>query len=192
MIPHINSVVKSSLYHLRNMSKIRKFLSLSTTERLVHAFVTSKLDNCNSVLYGLPKYVTDKLQHVQNSSARLVTLSSKHEHITPLLADLHWLPIHFRIQFKLILLTFKILHGLAPVYLQDLLTQKVSSRKLRSSSHLLLQTKSYRLKTYGLRSFSVAAPLLWNSLPPDLREIHELSSFKNNLKTYLFNLAFDL
>ena len=166
-------------------------MSLSTTERLIHAFVTSRLDNCNSVLHGLPNYVINRLQLVQNAAARLVVLSSKHDHVSPILADLHWLPIHFRIQFKILLLTFKALHGLAPVYLQDLLSKKSSSRNLRSSSQLLLQTKSFNMKTYGLRSFSVAAPLLWNSLPSDIRDIHQLSSFKSALKTYLYNLAYN-
>ena len=191
MVPHVNSVVKSSFYHLRNIAKIRNYLSLSSTERLIHAFVTSRLDNCNSVLYGLPKCVTNKLQLVQNAAARLVVLSSKRDHITPILANLHWLPINYRIEFKIILLTFKALHGLAPLYLQDLVSKKSSKKHLRSSSQLLLKTKSFNLKTYGSRSFSVAAPLLWNSLPSSLRDIHELSKFKSSLKTHLFNLAFN-
>ena len=192
MIPHVNSVVKSAYYHLRNISKIRKYLSVDSTEKLVHAFVSCKLDHCNSILFGLPKHVTDKLQLVQNSSARLVTLTRKRDHITPVLKDLHWLPVEYRIKFKILLLTFKALHGLSPTYLQDLISVYKPSRNLRSSSHLLLSSKSYNLKSYGLRSFSVAAPLLWNSLPPSLRDLHDISSFKSNLKTHLFKSAFNL
>ena len=73
MVPHINSTCKSALYHLRNIARIRKFISLKTTETLVHAFVNSKLDYCNSLAYGLPKYLLQKLQYVQNAAARLIT-----------------------------------------------------------------------------------------------------------------------
>ena len=82
---HVASICKSSFYHLRNISSIRKYLSSTTTEILVHAFVSSKLDYCNSLLYGVPNYLTKKLQRVQNAAARLITLSRKHEHITPML-----------------------------------------------------------------------------------------------------------
>ena len=99
---HVASICKSSFYHLRNISYMRKYLSSTTTEILVHAFVSSKLDYCNSLLYGLPNYQVKKLQHAQNTAARLISLSRKHEHITPILLDLHWLPIHYRIVFKVI------------------------------------------------------------------------------------------
>ena len=99
MLPHVKSVCKSAFYHLRNISRIRKLLSTKTTEYLVHAFVTSKLDHCNSLLYGVPKYVIKKLQSVQNAAARLITSSRKFDPITPILFDLHWLPISERIKF---------------------------------------------------------------------------------------------
>ena len=156
---------KTSFYHLRNIARIRKFISTKTAEILVHAFVTSRLDNCNSLLYGLPKTLLDKLQYVQNSAARLVTLSKKRDHITPLLINLHWLPIHERIKYKILLLTFKALHGLAPSYICDLITKYKPARTLRSSNELLLNSTTYNLKSYGSRSFSVSAPALWNSLP---------------------------
>ena len=75
MVPHVNNICKSSFYHLCNISRIRKFISVNTAEKLVHAFVTSRLDNCNSLLYGLPGNLLDKLQRVHKSAARLVTLS---------------------------------------------------------------------------------------------------------------------
>ena len=192
MVPHVNNICKTSFYHLCNIARIRKFISLNTAEILVHAFVTSRLDNCNSLLYGLPGSQLDKLQHVLNSAARLVTLSKKHEHITPVLRYLHWLPIKYRINFKILLLTFKVLHGLAPVYLSDLVTVYKPNRTLRSSKELLLVTPSYNLKSYGYRSFSVSAPVLWNSLPSSIRDITCLTSFKRELKTYLFKLAFSV
>ena len=192
MVPHVNCIVKSAFYHLRNIAKIRKFLSVDSTTCLVHAFVTSKLDHCNSILYGLPNCVTDKLQSVLNSAARLISLTRKHDHITPVLIDLHWLPITYRIKFKIILMTFKILHNLAPEYLNDLISIYKPARNLRSSSSLQLSTNSYNLKSYGSRCFSVSAPHLWNSLPVSLRNIHQLDTFKSALKTYLFRQAFNL
>ena len=137
---HIASICKSSFYHLRNISNIRKYLSSTTTEILVHAFVSSKLDHCNSLLYGLPNCLIKKLQHVQNAAARLITLSRKHEHITPILLNLHWLPVNYRIIFKILLITYKALNDLAPTYVRDLLTPYTPPRQLRSSSttHLLL------------------------------------------------------
>ena len=100
MLPHINTVCKSAFYHLRNLSRTREFISTETAKTLVHAFISSKLDHCNSLLYNLPKYAVKKLQYVQNAAARLITFSSKFNHIshiTPILKDLHWLPSNERI-----------------------------------------------------------------------------------------------
>ena len=187
---HIASICKSSFYHLRNISNIRKYLSSTTTEILVHAFVSSKLDNCNSLLYSLPNCLLKKLQHVQNAAARLITLSRKHEHITPILFNLHWLPVNYRIIFKILLITYKALHDLAPSYVRDLLTPYTPSRQLRSSSKDLLSIPHFNLKTYGARSFSVAAPTLWNTLPSDIKNSSSVSLFKHKLKTFLFKKAF--
>ena len=114
---HIASTCKSSFYHIRNISYIRKYLSSNSTEILVHAFVSSKLDRCNSLLYGLPNYQIKKLQHVQNAAARLITLSRKHEHITSILLNLHWLPINYRIMFKILLITYMAPKNLAASYI---------------------------------------------------------------------------
>ena len=121
MLPHVNSVCKSSFYHLRNISRIRKLLSNKTTETPVHAFVTSKLNHCNSLLYNVPKYVIKKLQSVQNAAARLITRSRKYDHITPILFDLRWIPASEGIKCKIILLTLKSLHQLSLIYIQDLI-----------------------------------------------------------------------
>ena len=104
----------------------------------------------------------------------------------PLLRALHWLPVKSRIEFKILLITFKAIHGLAPKYLCDLLTFKSSSYNLRSSDSILLSMPAVRSKTLGDRAFMVAAPRLWNSLPKDLRAITNVNSFKAHIKTYLF------
>ena len=138
MLPHVKFVCKTALYHLRNIARIRKFLSVKTTEILVHAFVSSKLDYCNSLLYNIPKYVLNKLQFVQNAAARLITCSRKYDHITPILIDLHWLPIAEHIKFKILLLTFKALHEQSPIYIKNLVTRYSPTRSLCSSSALRL------------------------------------------------------
>ena len=157
------------------------------TEILIHAFVTSKLDHCNSLLYKVPKNVIKKLQSVQNAAARLITRSRKCDRITPiLLVDLHWLPVSEGIKFKILLLTFKALHQQSPTYIQDLITRYLPSRSLRSSSTLSLNPVCFNLKTYGSRAFSVSAPELWNKLPNDIRSCENLNLFKHKIKTYLF------
>ena len=138
--PSINTsskYAKSSFFHLRNISKIRKYLTKESLKVLIHAFVTSKLDYCNSLLYGLPKSLLRKLQSVQNSAARIITLSRKYDHITPVLTQLHWLPVHFRI----LLLVYKCLNGMCPIYLANLLHYKKSKRSLRSVSNERLLEK---------------------------------------------------
>ena len=111
-------------------------------------------------------------------------------HISPLLRGLHWLPVKARIQFKILLITFKAIHGLAPKYLCDLLTFKSSLYNLRSSGSILLSMPAVRSKTLGDRAFMVAAPRLWNSLPKELRAITNVNSFKAHIKTYLFRTLY--
>ena len=125
---------KSAFYHLRTISRTRKYLSTQTTEILIHAFVTSKLNHCNSLLYNVPKNVIKKLQSLQNAAARLITRSRKCDHITPILFDPHWLPVSERIKFKIPLLTFKALHQQSPTYIQDLIP---ATCRLDRFGHLL-------------------------------------------------------
>ena len=129
------------------------------------------MDFCNALLYGLPQSVIDRLQYVQNCAARLVTRTRSSEHITPVLRRLHWLPVRQRITYKILLLTYKALNGMAPKYIADLLQPYTPTRQLRSSSKNLLVTPKFDLKFYGDRSFQVAAPRLWNSLTDDIRSI---------------------
>ena len=185
MSRHINAIVKSGYYHLRNIE--------DTTKILIHAFVVSKIDSYNSLIFGLPNHLIDKLQHLLNAAARLIMVANKYDSITPILKELHWLPIEQRIIFKINLITFKCLNNLAPPYLNELLTLYRPNRTLRSSSDKLrLVTVPYNLKTYGCRSYSVQAPILWNSLPFHIRSADSINSFKSKLKTYLFKSAYNL
>ena len=144
--------------------------------------MSSKLDHCNSLLYNVPKCTLKKLQSVQNAAARLITCSRKYDHITPILKELHWLPISERIKFKIMLLTFKALHQKSPVYIQDLVAYYQPPRILRSSNLLLLNPTNFHLKTDGSRAFAVSAPELWNSLLVSIRSYDNLSSFNLNSK----------
>ena len=169
MLPHANNVCKSAFYHRHTISRIRKYLSMQTTDILIHAFVTSKLDHWNSLPYNVPKNVIKQLQLVQNAAGRQITCARKCDYITPILFDLHWLPVSEQINFKILLLTFKALHQQSPTYIQDLITRYLLSRSLQSSFMLSLNPVSFNLKTYGSRAFTVSAPQLWNNLPDDIR-----------------------
>ena len=121
------------------------------------------------ILYGLPGYLIQRLQAVQNYGARLVKHSSKYEHATLLLLEFHWLPLEHRI-FKLLLLVFKSLNNLAPLYINELLHRYCPSRNLRSTNQGLLVIPRSNQRTYGDRAFSVAAPKLWNAQPISVKQ----------------------
>jgi hypothetical protein len=183
---HITSLVKSCNFQLRSIGQARKFLTQDATERVIHAFISSRLDCGNSLLYRLPEHQLQRVQRLQNTAARILTRTRKFDHITPVLQSLHWLPVSERIDFKILCLTYKCLHDQAPNYLQELIQLYKPSRDLRSCSKGLLKIPDTHLKTYGDRSFAKAAPTLWNALPLVIRESDSLDSFKACLKTYLF------
>jgi hypothetical protein len=187
---HINKLCKSINYNVYCIGKIRKYLTKSSAEMLVNATVTSRLDYCNSLLYGVHECLISQLQRCQNNAARVVTLTRKYNHITPVLFDLHWLPVRYRITFKILLLTYKSLNGLSPAYLSDLLKPYKPCRALRSSDNHLLTAYGWRLENFGKRSFQVAAPCLWNDIPLQIRHSATLELFKSRLKTYLFTMAY--
>ena len=186
MSNQISNICRSVRYQLRNIGFIRKYLSKSATEKIVHALISSRLDFGNALLFKLPQNLLYKLQKLQNAAARVVTLTSKRSHITPILHSLHWLPIKDRIIFKILLLTFHCVNGTAPQYNLSLIHYYTPARSLRSSTSgsLVIPRVS---KTWGERSFAHACPTLWNSLPEDIKKCITVDSFKTHVKTFLFN-----
>ena len=172
MDSHITKTCSTAFYYLHNIRRIRRYLSRDATETLIHAFITSRLDYCNSLFYGIPLYQQKKLQRVQNAAARLIFHESKHCHVTPLLYSLHWLPVKQRIHFKLLLITFKAIHGLAPKYISDLITINKGTRyKLRSNDQglKLALPRVKTLTTLG-PGLSVLLPQHYGTTSPNLSE----------------------
>ena len=136
---------------------------MNATKTFVQAFISCRLDYCNSLLYGISDVLLRRLQSVQNADARLVTGASRCDHIPPVLRQLHWLPVCQRVVFKIAGLVHQSLVGAAPAYLADdcRLLSDAGRRPLRSNSNdtrkLLVPRTHNKL---GDRSFSAAGPRL--------------------------------
>ena len=136
---------------------------------------------------GALNFVIQPLQKVQNFATRLILMAPCHQHSTPLLKKLHWLPISERIKYKIAYMCFHAINGSCPTYLSELLRIYTPYRTLRSSSDSrMLKIQQYKRKTHGFRTFTYLGPYVWNSLPQDIRQCSTLTSFKTNLKTFLF------
>ena len=167
LLTHNTKTCKAAFYHLHNIRRIRKFLTVESTKVLVHAFRMGRIDYCNSL---------------QDATARLICSTPHFSRITPVLYFLHWLPVRFRIVHKILIITFKAIHGQAPDYICNLIRVKNPSRYgLRSNSQVLIAPPSTKMKTtLGDRAFTAAAPSLWNKLQDNFNH------FKSKLKTFLF------
>lgn len=187
---HVNTISRTCHYHLRNISRIRRFLSDDACKTVVQALVTSRLDYGNALLYGLPNTTIVRLQRVQNTAARIVKRIPRKEHITPVLRELHWLPMESRLQYKILLHTYKALHGKSPAYISQMLQPYVPTRTLRSESQSLLCIPKTRTVRYGDRSFHKASPTIWNTLPDNIKTSDSVATFKRKLKTFLFKRTF--
>ena len=194
----IGAIRKSCYYHMRDFARIRRFLPKSVSITVANALVSSRVDYCNSLLKGCYDYDLRRLQGIQNSLCRIITRTSRFSSITPHLIDLHWLPVRQRIDFKWCLLIFKCLQTGIPPYLHSGLTAYScvqNTRRSSPSNNYLTRSVSFdrtvhKSKRFFDSSFTVGAPLLWNSLPLCARTATSLSSFRRHLKTHLFSIAY--
>ena len=190
MDEHVKTICRSCYASIRDISRIRRYLTEDATIQLVIAFVISKLDTNNALLNGIADKHLDKLQRIQNTCAKLVKKSTS-KSTRKIRMDLHWLPVKYRVQYKINVLTFKCLNDDdAPVYLRELLKIQHLPHETRSNGTMTLVRKTPKTET-GARSFVHSAPSLWNALPVHLRLSPTLKYFKDHLKTHLFTQAFN-
>ena len=181
--------VRSSLYHLRALRHIRPLLSDADAQLLSCSFVQSRLDYCNSLLTHTSVFNLKRLQRLQNSLARLTFRTEPTLSSNALLAKHHWLPVSSRINYKVANITHTVLSTKQPSYLSERLTPYIPSRSLRSSHSSQLTTPWTHLQLIN-QLFSVASPIIWNSLPQQIRCTPSHTHFCKQLKTELYRSAF--
>ena len=193
---HVDKLVGICFFHLRQLRIVRRTLVVDVAHALVRALIHSRLDYCNSVLAGLPAYIFRRLQSVLNAAARLVLqLPGRQSVSIPMAEKLHWLGFPHRVTYKLCVLVYKGLHGLAPDYLSRrcVRVRDVPGRAhLRSVSAGQLMVPITNRRTIGDKGFSHCGPVAWNNLPLHLRSddcTPSLDCFKKHLKTALFKLT---
>ena len=177
---HVSTVCRSVNYHIRNIGKIRKYIDYDTCHAAARTLVLSRLDYFNSLLPII------RLQKLQNNAARLIHLKPKRYYLSPLLDELHWLPVHQRIVCKTALIMYKTVSNISPYYLYLSLDLSEPKREGLRSQHNLNIPRTF--KKAGDQSFSVAGPRVWNSLPIQIRNSKSTDLFKKQLKTYLYPL----
>ena len=186
MAAHITNLSRTITFHLRNMTRIRRFIDKDTCHHAIRSLVLSRLDYCNGLLSSVPKSHILHLQRLQNWAARIIFIVDRRHESSPLLKSLHWLPMKQRITYKLLLYVYKVLNGLAPMYISNCLKLYVPKRNLRSSSDCLRLDYPITRSKAGDRTFTVYASKLWNNLPMTLRNCTSVNAFKKALKTHWF------
>lgn len=179
MSNQVCNLKKTCFLTLRKIAKIRNLLTQDNLKTIVNSLVVSCLDYCNALYYGIGQKLQIQLQQIQNAASKIVMGKYKYNHMDDDLNHLHWLPIKKRVIFKIALLVYKSLTGLAPPYLQELFNYTSHGTDFR----LLVPSTSTK---HGARAFSVIGPRIFNSLPRNIKEIDDISTFKKHLKTYLF------
>ena len=192
MSAHVSMLCRNMYFQLRKIGTIRSCLNENVTKTLVTSLVLSKLDYCNSLLIGLPDETINRLQTVQNNAARLIFRKKKFDHVTPLLHELHWLPVRMRIDYKVCVFCYKTINNMAPKYLSNTIQIYTPARPdLRSANDktALVKPKCKGVR-FGERSFAYYGPHVWNQLPKSIREAGTLPIFKQLLKHHLFLRAY--
>ena len=183
---HISQTCRAFFYHIRDL---RRSLSLHLAKQISVALVSSKLDYCNSLFHNMPEKDIARLQRAQNCLARVVTKAPRFSRSVPILKRLHWLPVKFRIHFKICAITFRTLKENQPAYLADLLVRPKCLKYLRSTNSNRFVVPRIKTKT-GSRAFSISGPAIWNALPVPIRNAKTILTFRKLLKSHLFDLAF--
>src|ERR1043165_4785658 len=186
---HVTNIVKASNCNICALRHIRPMPDRTVANTVACSIVSTRLDYCNSLLYGTSHKNIQRLQRVQNTLARVVTGTRKYDHIKPVLRELHWLPVRQRIDYKVALITHKVLHTNQPQYLNSLITEYKPSRQLRSESKRQLVKPTGLLTAIGHRTFTRASEKVWNNLTEDIRLSETIHIFKSRLKTHLFKVA---
>ena len=176
---------RSCLYHMRRIRQVRNLLDASSLRALVVAFVLGRIDYCNSLYAGCAQTVLLGLQRAQSTAARLLTGAGRLESALPLMRELHWLPVSYRIQYKLCTLMYDVVHSTAPGYLRICAVHV----GICDWDRVLAGTTFSRL-FMTQKSFRFSDPRAWNSLPRDVRDSPSRTAFANRLKTHLFKLAY--
>ena len=190
MNAHVTNIARTCYFELRRLASIRRFLTSTATATLVSAFFLSRIDYCNSLLYGSTHDVTSHLQRIQNYAARVILRLPMSSRITIHLKSLHWLPVKVRSTYKIACLCYHCHSSTAPSYVTDMLHKKPLHTRSSSYTMPLLNRPAHSKATLGDRSFSFASSSVWNSIPNDVRCAPSLSSFKSRLKTYLFRSVY--
>ena len=192
MSAFITSIIQACNLQIRNLWFIASKLSLNLKIQLVHSLVLSKLDYCNSILYGISSKDLQRLQKIQNSAVRFIFGKGKKAHVRQLLKKVHFLPVEYRILFKIALLTYKCVNNLAPSYMKDLIDiRKATIKNVRlDTDYFLLECPPSPSFVNTEKAFSFCSPKIWNSLPFDIRSASSVIQFKSLLKTHYFSLAF--
>ena len=190
MTNHVQHICRVAYFHF--IGRILNILDRKTTESMVRTCMTSHLDNGHCMLYGISVHLLTRLQRVRNVASRLITIMKKHDHITAILIDLHWLPIEQRIEYKLLLLTFRSLHGLVASYLTDLLirhqpTACYAPRTL--TCYRFFHDANY---VYAGRTniFNCCSTRLWNNLPLAIRAQTASVRSKSNIRHFCLKERF--
>ena len=188
---HVSEVCRASYFHIRALRHIRSSLTTDTAKTVASAIVGSRLDYCNSLLAGTSVLNLSRLQLVQNTLARVVAQKPCYCRITPVLIDLHWLPVRQRIEFKIATTAFKVLHYQQPSYLAEILPRYTPSRSLRSSASTTISVPLRKTSMVSSKSFSSVASNMWNKLPGHLSSVATLPAFRKYLKHHLFLQAYN-
>ena len=194
MSAQVSNACRAAYFNLFRIAKIRTSLTITAWKTLVHSLVTSRIDYGNAVLCGISDRLLHRLEMVQRSAARVVERIRRGDRrsMTAVLQQLHWLPVKYRIEYKLLVIVFRAPHNRTPACLASFITPCVPRGALRSADGALLPVPRHNPEHYGRRSFSRAGPTLWNALPEDLRLTGCLDTFKTRFKTHYFKISFNV